>query len=146
MRENRWFQVITSQMVAALFGDDPQQILEATIRFRKLLSKGSFHLEAIRSLILWFRTESTDRRSDHCWHCSSICWIIEISTFSNSSQCKTMRSKRRSDEFFFSLKLHGPWQTLLRAIQVKQNMLLMPVLCLSLFNCWAVRMKMFKNK
>lgn len=31
--------VITSQMVAALFGDDPQQILEATIRFRKLLSK-----------------------------------------------------------------------------------------------------------
>ncbi|CAF0823214.1 unnamed protein product [Adineta steineri] len=31
--------VITSQMVAALFGDDPQQMLEATIRFRKLLSK-----------------------------------------------------------------------------------------------------------
>lgn len=31
--------VITSQMVAALFGDDPQQMLDATIRFRKLLSK-----------------------------------------------------------------------------------------------------------
>jgi importin subunit alpha-1 len=27
-------------MVAALFGDDPQLMLEATIRFRKLLSKG----------------------------------------------------------------------------------------------------------
>jgi len=31
--------VITSQMAAALFGNDPQQMLETTIRFRKLLSK-----------------------------------------------------------------------------------------------------------
>jgi hypothetical protein len=29
-------------MVAALFGDDTQQMLEATIRFRKLLSKGLY--------------------------------------------------------------------------------------------------------
>ncbi|CAF0763519.1 unnamed protein product [Adineta steineri] len=31
--------VITSQMAAALYGEDVQQILEATVRFRKLLSK-----------------------------------------------------------------------------------------------------------
>ncbi|CAF5214454.1 unnamed protein product, partial [Rotaria magnacalcarata] len=31
--------VITSQMVAALYGDDVQQMLDATVRFRKLLSK-----------------------------------------------------------------------------------------------------------
>ncbi|CAF1301087.1 unnamed protein product [Rotaria sordida] len=31
--------VITSQMVAALYGDDAQQMLEAIVRFRKLLSK-----------------------------------------------------------------------------------------------------------
>jgi len=36
--------VITSQMAAALFGNDPQQMLETTIRFRKLLSKGLFSL------------------------------------------------------------------------------------------------------
>ena len=33
--------MITSQMAAGLFGGDEQQMLETTIRFRKLLSKGT---------------------------------------------------------------------------------------------------------
>ena len=35
-------------MAAALFGDDVQLMLEATIRFRKLLSKGCIHRRAAR--------------------------------------------------------------------------------------------------
>jgi importin subunit alpha-1 len=49
-----YFQVITSQMVAALYGDDVQQMLEATIRFRKLLSKGFIILSYIYTIYLIF--------------------------------------------------------------------------------------------
>jgi hypothetical protein len=49
-------QVITSQMVAPLFSNDVQQILEATIRFRKLLSKGLM-ISSIDSICLFFFLE-----------------------------------------------------------------------------------------
>lgn len=50
---------ISSQMAAALYGSDVQQILEATIRFRKLLSKGEEKKDEreklFNSLLFFFR-------------------------------------------------------------------------------------------